>query len=126
MQGRKYVMTMQEGKELQIYKGVVAHSVLAAAGFGGRSFSSPSCLRARAAGCMHARKNTHHSLLCARSCTCSRSAKTHAGAMLKVHRVTLEDFVLNMSRQGTPVYPKDACSILMMLNVEAGSSVLEV
>jgi tRNA A58 N-methylase Trm61 len=57
---------------------------------------------------------------------CIRSVKTHAGATLKIHRVTLEDFVLNMARQGTPVYPKDACSILMMLNLDAGASVLEV
>lgn len=79
---------IQEGKELQLYKGVVAHSVIAAAGFGG-------------------------------------SVKTHTGALLKIHRVNLEDFVLNMPRSATPIYPKDACTILMMLNVSKGFNVLE-
>jgi hypothetical protein len=34
-------MKMHEGKALQLFKGVVSHSVLAAAGYGGRFFSPP-------------------------------------------------------------------------------------
>ena len=54
------------------------------------------------------------------------SVRTHKGAELKIHRVSLDDFVLNMSREATPVYPKDACTILMMLNMTHGFTVLEV
>jgi tRNA (adenine57-N1/adenine58-N1)-methyltransferase len=86
--GRKYILTMLRGQEVQLYKGVVAHTVIARAGFGG-------------------------------------SVKTHKGALLRIHRVNLDDFVLNMPRSATPIYPKDACTILMMLNVSPGFRILE-
>lgn len=57
-------MKMHEGKALQLFKGVVSHSVLAAAGYGGRFFSPPlhvwthllpawTSMRA----CMHVKEN---------------------------------------------------------------------
>ena len=55
----------------------------------------------------------------------AHSVKTHAGATLKIHRVNLEDFVLNMPREATPVYPKDASAMLMMLDISPGCTVLE-
>ena len=50
---------------------------------------------------------------------------THKGAPLQIHRVNLEDFVLRMPRAATPIYPKDAMTILMMLSVSPGFTVLE-
>ena len=53
------------------------------------------------------------------------SVKTHKGALLRVHRVTLDDYVLSMPRSATVVYPKDAACILMLLDLRPGARVLE-
>ena len=45
------------------------------------------------------------------------SVKTLKGTRVRIHRVNLDDFVLNMPRSATPIYPKDACTILTTLNV---------
>ena len=38
----------------------------------------------------------------------------------------MEEYVLAMKRAATPIYPKDACTILMMLDLSKGATVLEV
>jgi hypothetical protein len=86
--GRKYIVRLKAGRQLQLYKGLVSHEIIAAAGFGG-------------------------------------SVKTHKGAKLRIHRLDLEEYVLGMKRAATPIYPKDACTILMMLNLSKDSTVLE-
>lgn len=41
------------------------------------------------------------------------------------HFPTLSEYVVNVPRQCTPIYPKDACSIVQMLDLEPGHNVLE-
>ncbi|KAI7901789.1 S-adenosyl-L-methionine-dependent methyltransferase [Cokeromyces recurvatus] len=52
--------------------------------------------------------------------------KTHNdAAAYMVHFPTLEDYVLNVPRECTPIYPKDASAIVQMLDLEPGHRVLE-
>ena len=50
---------------------------------------------------------------------------TPQGELFWVHRPTLEDYVLEMPRQATPTYPKDASSMAFLLDLAPGMRVLE-
>ncbi|KAI9281611.1 S-adenosyl-L-methionine-dependent methyltransferase [Sporodiniella umbellata] len=47
------------------------------------------------------------------------------GGVYMAHFPTLNEYVVNVPRQCTPIYPKDACSIVEMLDLEPGHNVLE-
>ncbi|KAL0095099.1 S-adenosyl-L-methionine-dependent methyltransferase [Phycomyces blakesleeanus] len=55
--------------------------------------------------------------------TIIRAHKGNTGYML--HFPTLEEYVLNVPRACTPIYPKDASAIVQMLDIEPGHRVLE-
>ncbi len=50
---------------------------------------------------------------------------TQSGDVFSIHKPTLEQYVLNMRREATPTYPKDASAICMLLDLAPGQSVLE-
>lgn len=50
---------------------------------------------------------------------------TPQGESFTIHRPTLEDYVLNMPREATPTYPKDAATICFLLDLAPGMRVLE-
>lgn len=50
---------------------------------------------------------------------------TAQGEVFWIHRPSLEDYVLEMPRQATPTYPKDAATIAFMLDLAPGMRVLE-
>lgn len=51
--------------------------------------------------------------------------KTHRGVPIFIRRASLEDYVLCMKRGPAIAYPKDAASMLMMMDVTEGDCVLE-
>ncbi|XP_029350034.1 tRNA (adenine(58)-N(1))-methyltransferase, mitochondrial [Echeneis naucrates] len=51
--------------------------------------------------------------------------KTHIGVPILIRRASLEDFVLHMKRGPAIAYPKDAATMMMMMDVAEGDSVLE-
>ncbi|CDS08781.1 hypothetical protein LRAMOSA10142 [Lichtheimia ramosa] len=52
--------------------------------------------------------------------------RTHNDAYgFMLHKPTLEEYVLNVPRACTPVYTKDASSIVQMLDIEPGNRILE-
>ncbi|MER3481806.1 MAG: SAM-dependent methyltransferase [Meiothermus sp.] len=53
------------------------------------------------------------------------AVSTPQGERFTVHRPTLEDYLLNMPREATPTYPKDAMSIAFLLDLAPGMQVLE-
>ncbi|KAI9021020.1 S-adenosyl-L-methionine-dependent methyltransferase [Phycomyces nitens] len=55
--------------------------------------------------------------------TIIRAHKGNTGYML--HFPTLEEYVLNVPRACTPIYPKDASAIVQMLDIEPGHRILE-
>lgn len=50
---------------------------------------------------------------------------TPQGERFSIHRPTLEDYVLQMPREATPTYPKDAATICFLLDLAPGMQVLE-
>ncbi|EKX52374.1 hypothetical protein GUITHDRAFT_102275 [Guillardia theta CCMP2712] len=50
---------------------------------------------------------------------------THRGKSLLACPLTLEEYVLNMPRSATPIYPKDAAAIVMLADLENGMRVIE-
>ncbi len=54
-------------------------------------------------------------------------SRIHAGQgeAFTLHRPTLEDYVLQMPREATPAYPKDAATICFLLDLAPGQRVLE-
>lgn len=50
---------------------------------------------------------------------------TQQGESFTLHRPTLEDYVLEMPREATPTYPKDASTICFLLDLAPGGRVLE-
>uniref|UniRef100_A0A668VSJ9 tRNA (adenine(58)-N(1))-methyltransferase n=1 Tax=Oreochromis aureus TaxID=47969 RepID=A0A668VSJ9_OREAU len=54
-----------------------------------------------------------------------RFLKTHRGVPIFIRRASLEDYVLCMKRGPAIAYPKDAASMLMMMDVTEGDCVLE-
>lgn len=50
---------------------------------------------------------------------------TPQGELFSIHRPTLEDYVLNMPREATPTYPKDAATLCFLLDLAPGMRVLE-
>uniref|UniRef100_A0A1A8ENN7 tRNA (adenine(58)-N(1))-methyltransferase n=2 Tax=Nothobranchius korthausae TaxID=1143690 RepID=A0A1A8ENN7_9TELE len=54
-----------------------------------------------------------------------RFLKTNKGVPIFFHRPSLEDYVLNMKRGPVIAYPKDAATMLLMMDVTEGDCVLE-
>ncbi|XP_010736537.3 tRNA (adenine(58)-N(1))-methyltransferase, mitochondrial [Larimichthys crocea] len=54
-----------------------------------------------------------------------RFLKTGRGVPILIRRASLEDYVLFMKRGPAIAYPKDACTMLMMMDVTEGDCVLE-
>ncbi|XP_029900183.1 tRNA (adenine(58)-N(1))-methyltransferase, mitochondrial [Myripristis murdjan] len=54
-----------------------------------------------------------------------RFLRTHLGMAILVRRASLEDYVLYMKRGPAIAYPKDASSMLMMMDITEGDIVLE-
>ncbi|KAI3367959.1 hypothetical protein L3Q82_026783 [Scortum barcoo] len=54
-----------------------------------------------------------------------RILKTHLGFSILIRRAYLEDYVLYMKRGPAIAYPKDAATMLMMMDVSEGDCVLE-
>eukprot|EP00960_Hanusia_phi_P029207 747833-Hanusia_phi.AAC.3 len=50
---------------------------------------------------------------------------TAKGKMLLASCMTLEEYVLTMPRSATPIYPKDAATIVMLADLENGARVIE-
>jgi len=50
---------------------------------------------------------------------------TPQGESFTIHRPTLEDYVLDMPREATPTYPKDAATLCFLLDLAPGMQVLE-
>jgi tRNA (adenine57-N1/adenine58-N1)-methyltransferase len=50
---------------------------------------------------------------------------TPQGESFTIHRPTLEDYLLNMPREATPTYPKDAATLCFLLDLAPGMTVLE-
>ena len=50
---------------------------------------------------------------------------TPQGEPFTIHKPTLEDYVLEMPREATPTYPKDAATIIFLLDLAPGMRVLE-
>lgn len=53
------------------------------------------------------------------------AVSTAQGERFTVHGPTLEDYVLNMPREATPAYPKDAATMAFLLDLAPGMRVLE-
>ncbi|KAI8136721.1 S-adenosyl-L-methionine-dependent methyltransferase [Fennellomyces sp. T-0311] len=52
--------------------------------------------------------------------------RTHNGATgFMIHKPTLDEYVVNVPRSCTPIYPKDASAIVQMLDIEPGHQILE-
>lgn len=54
-----------------------------------------------------------------------KQISTAQGESFTIHRPTLEDYLLNMPREATPTYPKDASTICFLLDLAPGMKVLE-
>jgi tRNA (adenine57-N1/adenine58-N1)-methyltransferase len=54
-----------------------------------------------------------------------RQIATPQGESFIIHRPTLEEYLLNMPREATPTYPKDAATICFLLDLAPGMRVLE-
>lgn len=50
---------------------------------------------------------------------------TPQGEPFTIHRPTLEDYLLDMPREATPTYPKDAATLCFLLDLAPGMRVLE-
>ncbi|GEM86290.1 tRNA (adenine(58)-N(1))-methyltransferase TrmI [Meiothermus granaticius NBRC 107808] len=53
------------------------------------------------------------------------AVSTPQGERFTVHRPTLEDYLLQMPREATPTYPKDAATMAFLLDLAPGMWVLE-
>uniref|UniRef100_A0A3Q3QUE3 tRNA (adenine(58)-N(1))-methyltransferase n=2 Tax=Monopterus albus TaxID=43700 RepID=A0A3Q3QUE3_MONAL len=54
-----------------------------------------------------------------------RFLKTNGGVPIFIHRASLEDYVLHMKRGPAIAYPKDACTMLLLMDITEGDHVLE-
>ncbi|KAI7850931.1 S-adenosyl-L-methionine-dependent methyltransferase [Circinella umbellata] len=54
------------------------------------------------------------------------TVRTHNGVTgFMLHKPTLDEYVVNVPRSCTPIYPKDASTIVQMLDIEPGHQILE-
>ncbi|KAJ1818208.1 hypothetical protein LPJ60_004446 [Coemansia sp. RSA 2675] len=71
--------------------------------------------------------NLHHADIIGVSSRDRVSTQTNSGSggQFMIHQPTLEEYVLHCTRQCTPIYPKDASTIISMLDITAGDKILE-
>ncbi|KAJ2353296.1 hypothetical protein GGH92_000755 [Coemansia sp. RSA 2673] len=71
--------------------------------------------------------NLHHTDIIGVNSRDRVSTKTNSGSggQFMIHQPTLEEYVLHCKRQCTPIYPKDASTIINMLDIGAGDKILE-